>query len=79
MSKAIISASSFHRARSNKRHFGFCGRPSVSFPFQRVEIDWDRLIAKRQMLVESLDTVPKYLLKPEVLGLLKASRTPCTG
>jgi len=44
-----------------------------------VEIDWDRLISKRQMLVESLDTVPKYLRKPEVPGLLKASRTPSTG
>ncbi len=48
----------------------------MSFPIQRVEIDWDRLIAKRPMLLESLDIMPKYLLKPEVLGLLESESHP---
>ncbi|WP_412537571.1 tyrosine-type recombinase/integrase [Marinobacter sp. MIT932201] len=44
----------------------------MSFPIQRVESDWDRLIAKRPILLERLDTMPKYLLKLKVLGLLKS-------
>tara|TARA_R110000823_G_scaffold193562_1_gene325056 strand:+ start:980 stop:1612 length:633 start_codon:yes stop_codon:yes gene_type:complete len=76
MSKSITSARSFPRARSSKRPFGFEERPLVSFPIQRVEIDWDRLIAKRPMLLESLDIMPKHLLKPEVLTLLEAETHP---
>lgn len=62
MSKSITSARSFPRARSNTKPFGFEERPLVSFPIQRVEIDWDRLIAKRPMLLDSLDVMPKYFL-----------------
>lgn len=76
MSKSITSARSFPRERPSKRLFGFEERPLVSFPIQRVEIDWDRLIAKRPMLLESLDIMPKYLLKPEVLGLLESESHP---
>jgi hypothetical protein len=69
MSKSITSAWSFPRPRPNKRSLGFQERPLVSFPITEVTIDWDRLIDKRPLLLETLDTMPKYLLKP----------TPCTG
>lgn len=44
MSKSITSPRSFLRERLGKRPFGFEERPFVSFPIQRVDIDWDRLI-----------------------------------
>ena len=50
MSKSITNSRSFPPARPSKRAFDFEERPLVSFPIQRVEIDWDRLIAKRPML-----------------------------
>lgn len=59
-----------------KRPFGFTERPLVSYPIQHVEIDWDRLIAKRPMLLESLKLMPKYRLKPEILGLLESEAHP---
>jgi hypothetical protein len=51
-------------------------RENVKIHHQRVDIDWDRLIAKRPMLLESLDVMPKYLLKPEVLGFLESESHP---
>ncbi|WP_291908541.1 MULTISPECIES: hypothetical protein [Marinobacter] len=45
----------------------------MSFPIQRVDIDWDRVMAKRPMLLESLDTMPNYLLNPEFLAITPAS------
>lgn len=47
-----------------------------SFPIQAVEIDWDRLIAKRPTVLETIDAMPVYLLKPEVLALLDAEKHP---
>jgi len=41
-----------------------------------VSIDWDRLIEKRPWPLETLDIMPKYLLKPEVLALLEAEAHP---
>lgn len=76
MSKSITSARGFSRGRPNKRPFGFRERPLVNYPIQKVEIDWDRLIAKRPSLLESLGEMPKYLLKPEVLGLLESESHP---
>ena len=76
MSKSITSARSFPRERASKRPFGFSERPLVAYPIQHVEIDWDRLIAKRPLLLESLDAMPKYLLKPEILGLLESETHP---
>ncbi|MEW8660688.1 MAG: tyrosine-type recombinase/integrase [Candidatus Thiodiazotropha endolucinida] len=46
------------------------------FPIQRVAIDWDRLIAKRPLILETVEQMPVYLLKPEVLGLLEAEKHP---
>jgi site-specific recombinase XerD len=50
--------------------------PLVSFPLQVVEIDWERLIAKRPTVLQTIDEMPAYLLKPEVLALLEAEKHP---
>ncbi|WP_041525006.1 tyrosine-type recombinase/integrase [Gilvimarinus agarilyticus] len=49
---------------------------TTPFPIQSVQIDWDRLIAKRPVLLKTLDAMPSYLLKPEVLRLLAAETHP---
>ncbi|WP_419619374.1 hypothetical protein, partial [Thiolapillus sp.] len=36
-------------------------------------IDWDRLIAKRPTVLATIDDMPAYLLKPEVLALTPSS------
>jgi integrase len=46
------------------------------FPIQRIEIDWDRLIAKRPLILKTVEQMPVYLLKPEVLGLLATEKHP---
>lgn len=46
------------------------------YPIQSVRIDWDRLIAKRPTVLKTIDAMPAYLLKPEVLGLLEAEKHP---
>lgn len=50
--------------------------PTHPFPIQTIRIDWDRLIAKRPTVLETIDAMPVYLLKPEVLGLLDAEKHP---
>ncbi len=50
--------------------------PSVAFPIQSVQIDWDRLEAKRPIVLETIDHMPAYLIKPEVLALLDAEKHP---
>ncbi len=50
--------------------------PLVSFPIQSVRIDWDRLIAKRPTVLQTIDAMPVYLLKPEILDLLDAEKHP---
>ena len=47
-----------------------------SFPIQSVKIDWDRLIAKRPIVLDTIDIMPVYLLKPEIMGLLDAEKHP---
>lgn len=49
--------------------------PAV-FPIQSVRIDWDRLVAKRPTVLKTIDAMPVYLLKPEILGLLDAEKHP---
>ncbi len=46
------------------------------FPIQSVHIDWDRLIAKRPLILKTVEQMPVYLLKPEILGLLDAEKHP---
>ncbi len=50
--------------------------PPVTFPIQSVHIDWDRLIAKRSTVLQTIDAMPVYLVKPEILGLLDAEKHP---
>jgi len=47
-----------------------------AFPLQAVRIDWDRLIAKRPTVLQTIDAMPGYLVKPEVLALLSAEKHP---
>lgn len=51
-------------------------KPLVRFPIQAVQIDWERLIAKRKLVLDTVDQMPAYLLKPEVLRLLDAEKDP---
>lgn len=48
----------------------------IAFPIQAIAIDWERLIAKRATVLETVDAMPSYLLKPEVLSLLDAEKHP---
>jgi len=50
--------------------------PLIRFPIQSVRIDWDRLIAKRPTVLDTIDAMPVYLLKPEILVLLDAEKHP---
>jgi site-specific recombinase XerD len=50
--------------------------PAVDYPIQAVHIDWDRLIAKRPLVLDTVDTMPGYLIKPEVLLLLNEEKHP---
>ena len=50
--------------------------PAVAYPIQSVDIDWDRLVAKRPLVLDTIDAMPGYLIKPEVLLLLDAEKHP---
>jgi site-specific recombinase XerD len=65
----------FSRSRSRSL-FQPVEEPPAVFPIQAVHIDWDRLIAKRPTVLATIDTMPVYLLKPEILGLLDAEKHP---
>ena len=47
------------------------GSHGSDFPIEVVEINWDRLRAKRAMVLTQVDAMPAYLLMPEVLALLE--------
>lgn len=70
------SAFSTRAPTTRTRLFSTVEPAAVQFPIQSVRIDWDRLIAKRPTLLDTLDTMPAYLLKPEVLTLLAAEKHP---
>ncbi|MDO3382392.1 hypothetical protein [Gilvimarinus algae] len=63
-------------AERRQRLFRAVEPPAVRFPIQSVQIDWERLEAKRPVLLDTLDAMPAYLLKPEVLRLLAAEKHP---
>lgn len=56
----------------------FADPPAVvdRFPVQPVQIDFERLRAKRAQVLATVEAMPAYLLKPEVLGLLRAEPDP---
>ncbi len=62
--------------QTRNRLFNPVEAPLVAFPIQQVTIDWDRLIAKRATVLDTIDQMPSYLLKPEVLVLLDAEKHP---
>jgi site-specific recombinase XerD len=62
--------------RRRKRLFQPQPERAATFPIQSVQIDWERLTAKREIVLETIDAMPAYLLKPEVLGLLDAEKHP---
>lgn len=66
------SAPSAPPARLFARH----ERPLVSYPIQHVVIDWDRLVTKRPLVLDTVQAMPSYLLKPEILALLDAEKDP---
>ena len=70
-----VSASAFLRPRPKKRLYPAI-EPVVDFPIGQVEIHWDRLYAKRPTVLQTVDEMPRYLLKPEVLHLLQAEKHP---
>lgn len=45
-----------------------------TFPTQHAQICWKRLIAKLEMVLDTVDVTPAYLLKLEILGLLDAEK-----
>lgn len=50
--------------------------PDVTFPIQSVVIDWDRLQTKRSLVLDTIEAMPAYLLKPEIIALLDAEKDP---
>ncbi|WP_299975541.1 site-specific integrase [uncultured Pseudoteredinibacter sp.] len=50
--------------------------PSAAFSIQPVQIDWDRLVAKRPTVLDTINAMPAYLLKPKILMLLDAEKQP---
>lgn len=48
----------------------------ILYPIQHITIDWSQLLAQRPLLLQSVEDMPRYLLKPEVLALLDAEKHP---
>lgn len=75
MVQNILPASTFPSSRPT-RLFHPVEPQDVVFPIQSVQIDWNRLIAKRALVLRTIDAMPVYLLKPEVVGMLDAEKHP---
>ena len=75
MVQNILPDSRFHNTRP-VRLFHPDEQPDAVLPIQSVQIDWDRLIAKRALVLRTIDAMPVYLLKPEVVALLDAEKHP---
>ena len=75
MEQKYFTHTGFHPTRAG-RLFHPAETPAVAFPIQTVIIDWDRLMAKRPLVLKTIDAMPPYLLKPEVLQLLDAEKHP---
>lgn len=48
----------------------------IGYPIQDVQIDWERLAAKRRQVMDTVEAMPSYLTKPEVLYLLELELHP---
>lgn len=74
-----MAQKSYNKGFSNprpQRLFRPVETPVIDFPIQSVLIDWERLVAERPTVLETVDTMPVYLLKPEILILLDAEKHP---
>jgi site-specific recombinase XerD len=49
---------------------------AIDYPIQAVEINWDRLAAKRLRVLDEVEAMPSYLIKPEALYLLSLEPHP---
>ena len=47
-----------------------------AFPLSDIKIDWQRLIAKRPIVLETVGEMPPYLLMPEILTIIRAEKDP---
>lgn len=47
-----------------------------AYPIRSVDIDWDRLVAKRNTILDTISDMPSYMLKPEVIALLNEEKHP---
>lgn len=75
MEKIKPSAESFPVARSERLLYPQ-EAPVSTFPIAQITIDWDRLKAKRPLVLETIDAMPAYLIKPKVLALLEQEKDP---
>ncbi|ROT99908.1 site-specific integrase [Marinobacter sp. R17] len=74
MERPRPTTAAFRRPERARRLFAPQAPPEVAYPIERVEINWERLVTKRPLLLETVDAMPVYLLKPEVVGLLSAEK-----
>jgi len=65
----------FLKPRANRLFFPH-EEPIDTYPIRSVQIDWQRLKAKRPQVLNTVDEMPPYLIKPEVLDLLDAEKHP---
>lgn len=70
-----LADSTFLRTRPT-RLFRLIETSGVVFPIQSVQIDWARLMAKRPLVLKTIDAMPAYLLKPEIMTLLNGEKHP---
>ena len=75
MEQKYLTEPGFHQTRAG-RLFHPAETQEVAFPIQSVVIDWDRLMTKRPLMLKTIDAMPAYLLKPEVMTLLDAEKHP---
>ena len=75
MEQKYFTNTGFHPTRA-RRLFHPAETPVVALPIQSVIIDWDRLLTMRPLVLKTIDAMPPYLLKPEVLQLLDAEKHP---
>lgn len=50
--------------------------PALEYPNTSIYVCWERLIAKRALVLATIDEMPPYLLMPEVMELLNTEKNP---
>ncbi len=62
--------SSFLAEQSSEQLFEKKSPELNTYPIQHVQINWDRLTAKRGQVLTLVEDMPAYLLKPEIVNLV---------